>query len=186
MGKKAGQRLKETCSMKTYTIASCVLLTMAGMVACGMRHHTDRHEAGNVTQATDSAPRQGYYGTIRFYEGYNGSEDTFCAESITQRPLFKQKKMGDCGKNDEAKSMKFEGTPAGTVVKVYDNPNCDTGDDYAVITTLRDAMPNAITVWNFEDNDSDDPTGYHIRYYWEDGNLDGKVSCVQIIVPAAP
>lgn len=172
--------------MKTYTVIACVLLTIAGTAAGGMRPHAERSEGGDVAQSTDAAPKQGYYGTIRFYEGYNGSQDTFCAETITQRPLFKQKKMGDCGKNDEAKSMRFEGTPAGTVVKVYDNPNCDTGDDYAVITTLRDAVDSSITVWNFEDNDSDDPTGYRISYYREDGNLDGKVSCVQFIVPAAP
>lgn len=172
--------------MKKYMIITYVLLTMAGTAAYGMTHPAERHETGHVAQATGTEPKQGYYGTIRFYEGYNGSQDTFCAETITQRPLFKQKKMGDCGKNDEAKSMSFEDTPAGTVVKVYDNPNCDTGDDYAVITTLRDAVDSTITVWNFEDNDSDDPTGYRISYYREDGNLDGKVSCVQIIVPAAP
>lgn len=172
--------------MKKFMIIACVLSTMAGTAACGMTHPAERHEAGHVAQKTGAEPKQGYYGTIRFYEGYNGSQDTFCPETITQRPFFKQKKMGDCGKNDEAKSMKFEGTPAGVVVKVYDNPNCDTGDDYAVITTLRSAVNNPITVWNFEDNDSDDPNGYQIRYYYQDGNLDGKVSCVQFIVPEAP
>jgi len=172
--------------VKTYAVAACVLLLIVGTAACGMRHHAERREAGDAAQAVGAEPKQGYYGTIRFYEGVNGSQDTFCPETITERPFYRQKSMGSCGKNDEAKSMKFEGTPAGTVVKVYDNPNCDTGDDYAVITTLRDAVASPITVWHFEDNSSDDPTGYFISYYREDGNLDGKVSCVQFIVPAAP
>lgn len=124
------------------------------------------------------------YGTIRFYEGYDGSQDSFCAQTIEYRPFHLQKKMGDCGKNDEAKSLRFEDTPPGTVVKVYDNPDCSTGDDWAEMVTLAVAKP-AITVWNFEDNDADD-SRYRIRYHYQDGNLDGKVSCFIIDVPDLP
>ncbi|URL57459.1 hypothetical protein IM816_12545 [Luteibacter flocculans] len=116
-------------------------------------------------------------GFVRFYEGYNGSQDNFCSYTINTLPYFRQ---GKPCKNDEAKSLKYENVPAGSTVYVYDNPNCDQGDDWAVMSTIRFANPR-IVVWNFEDNDPDD--AYAIRYHRQDGNLDGKVSCVIIDIP---
>lgn len=174
--------------MKRYVIQVCALLTVVGMAVHAERGHPAPHATGKAVKTAEMQPKQGYYGTMRFYEGYNGSQDTFCATDITQLGVVMTLKMSSCDKNDEAKSMRFEtGVPSATIVRVYDNPNCDTGDDWAEIRTRRVPTATApITVWNFEDNDSDDPQGYTITYHREDGNLDGKVSCVKFIIPSAP
>lgn len=169
--------------MKKYIILICALLATIGMAAWAIgdgRHATDK-----TAKTAGIEPKQGDYGYIEFYEGYGGTQDVFCTTRITQRPFNVQFQMGArCNKNDEANSAKLVGTPASTVLRVYDNPNCETGDDYAIITALRAASP-PITVHHFESNDPNS-SDYMIRYYWQDGHLDGKVSCVQIYVPPAP
>jgi hypothetical protein len=135
---------------------------------------------------TKAAPgNREVYGFIRFYEGKSGTQDTFCPVTVTTLPYHSKEKM--C-KNDEAQSLRVESLPAGTRIWVFDNSNCDTGDDWALITTLKRANvgnEGPITIWHFEEGSpSSDPTRYAIEYHYQDGNLDGKVSCRIIDVPA--
>ncbi|SFW34904.1 hypothetical protein [Luteibacter sp. UNCMF366Tsu5.1] len=117
---------------------------------------------------------------VRFYEGYGASQSNICTYITNTLPFFVKERI--C-KNDEAKSVTFENTPPGSVVYVYDNPNYAESDDYSHIVTLREATPR-IVVWYFEVTET--KPEYAIRYYWEDGRLDGKVSSIIIDLPRPP
>ena len=159
-----------------FVVASSVAL-VAGSVDAGSRTIAEK-------QASAAAGGKTVYGFIRFYEGKGATQDTFCAETISSLPYHVS---GRICKNDEAKSLKVEGLPAGTRIWVYDNPNCDTGDDWALITTLQRAgfegNGSPIVAYEFE-GPNNDPSRVSIEYHYQDGNLNGKVSCRIIDVPA--
>ena len=164
---------------RAYRTARIVIL-LAALVSSACAPTASNQTHRTLKNQKDESGRN--YGYITFYEGYNGSQNSFCEETISSLPYVAK---GRICKNDEAKSMRFDRVPAGAVVIVYDDPDCGTHADWEKITTLQRADP-PITVWNFEDNDADDPR-YLINYHHvSGGNLDGKVSCRSIYVPSRP
>ncbi len=76
--------------------------------------------------------------------------------------------------NDEIRSMRILEAPAGKVIRVFDNSQGSTGDDYAVITVLQDIFGGTeITIGTFEESFSNN---YVNVEYCCGGNLDGKIS----------
>ncbi len=117
---------------------------------------------------------------VRFYQGYGGTKKNICTYVTNTLPFFLKERICE---NDEAQSVTFENTPPGSVVEVYDSPKYATSDDYSRITTLVDARTR-IAVWHFEATET--KPDYYIRYWWEDGNLSGKVSSIIINLPRPP
>ena len=82
--------------------------------------------------------------------------------------------------NDEARSCTLIDVPAGTVIKIYDNPDGDTKDDWAEIIVHK-TTTQEFCVWSFEIDFSDE--WCTIRYHKKNG-LDGKVSRIEVSVPS--
>jgi len=108
---------------------------------------------------------------IVFYEGNGASQNIVCTLSQSHGESLNFKNSGECD-NDEARSVKLIEVPADSEIKVYDNPNGSTGDDYTVIKVLSDIVGGYI-VHSFERSYSD--SFVTVQFHNHNG-LDGKVS----------
>jgi len=108
---------------------------------------------------------------IVFYEGNGGSQNIVCTLSRPEGGYTNFKNNRNCG-NDEARSVKLIEVPAGSEIKVYDDPNGSTRDDYTVITVLSD-ITGSYVVDTFESSYSDGIV--RVQFNRHNG-LDGKVS----------
>ena len=115
-------------------------------------------------------------GILSLHEGNGGTQNKVCDLDLASRTLnFKNHRACD---NDEARSATLLLAEAGTVVRLYDDPDCERGDDWIEITVLRNL--GARTVGSFERSFAD--ADLRVRYHRDNG-LDGKVSCARISVP---
>ena len=80
--------------------------------------------------------------------------------------------------NDEARSMRICEGKRGTKLTVYDNGDCKTSDDWAVLTINRN-FHDCIKVDTFEDDAIYGPNNEIYVDYGTSGNLDGKISCLK-------
>lgn len=129
---------------------------------------------------------------IKFWEG-NGCDQTYlgsvsvgdCEEGSHCVPWGKDKAWNlknedDWIPNDEARSCSLLDVPAGTVIKLYDNPDGHTENDWAQITVNR-RTTNDLCVPSFEHDFSDE--WYTLKYHKQNG-LQGKVSRIEVSVPS--
>jgi hypothetical protein len=115
-------------------------------------------------------------GVATFYEGNSASENKVCDLQLSQQEV-RFKGHASCD-NDEARSLVLSLAPAGVVIGVFDDPDCEAGDDVTMIETLREVF--RVTVASFENSfQNADVRVSHDH----DNGLDGKVSCVQMTVP---
>ncbi|WP_036143099.1 hypothetical protein [Luteibacter sp. 9135] len=147
---------------------------------------------GRVTAQTQAAVAQPQSEPpqVRLFEGNNTSQNVVCtiglAEPFSQMFRF-QKKDGNCA-NDEARSIEFERMPPGTVIELYDDPECLTSDDWVKFTFLKRVAHTFASSFQYDFDSgygSDGDTVYSQRAHYKNG-LDGKVSCMKINVPAPP
>jgi hypothetical protein len=112
-------------------------------------------------------------GVATFYEGNWGLQNKVCDLQISSREI-RFVGHGSCD-NDEAQSVVLSMVPAGTILRIFDDADCETGDDYITIRVTRDVF--RLTVGTFERSfeNADAVSTYRRR-----NGLDGKVSCVQI------
>jgi hypothetical protein len=92
---------------------------------------------------------------IRFYEGKNATEANFCTIGDLKQDDHLTVKFGGGNNtygcdNDEATSMKLERMPPGTIIKVYDNPDCGDDDDWQKTTVIISRPDFDIIVPSFE------------------------------------
>ncbi|MBE3654579.1 hypothetical protein [Vibrio navarrensis] len=116
---------------------------------------------------------------FEFYEGSQGQQDTVCNLSVL--PGNKEDfyfKKNDCT-NDEARSLIIRDAPAGTIIKIYDDPKMSSNDDYLTINVIQDIIEDKV-IGTFEESFSDESVEV---IYHEDNGLNGKVSAVRITVP---
>jgi hypothetical protein len=118
---------------------------------------------------------------VRFYEKRYGEGKNLCTISIPSRPFTTESSMSSAGcTNDEANSVKFENLPANSTVAVFNNPNCSRNYDWTIIYVLK-SVPQIVVPY-FER--TEEWTEWRMVYTRDDGDLNGKVSCFQIHVPA--
>lgn len=164
------------------------LIALCILPAQGMSQSLPARSASARTPASTVTPRA-VPPYVRLYEGELAKQNTVCSIPITEQPYFRQfyfqKHEGEC-RNDEARSLSFENIPAGTVVRLYDDPKCGVNDDWVEFIILKRV---AYTYnWKFEFSNVDTKYGdgepvYSQTYHRVNG-LDGKVSCMVISVPA--
>jgi len=111
--------------------------------------------------------------TLTFKEGASGTQDTVCTLPATYSYTLNFKNSSACA-NDEARSVILTNVPAGARLRVYDDPGCGTGDDWADIRTS--AHVYRFTVNSFEINFNN---GVVSQTYHIDNGLNGKVSCIR-------
>ncbi|TCV96216.1 hypothetical protein EC912_102566 [Luteibacter rhizovicinus] len=75
--------------------------------------------------------------------------------------------------NDDASSATLTGLRAGTQLNVFDSPDSDIKDDYALIVVRRDIVGREVTIPSFERSYSDDDGVVQSHYR---NGLDGYVS----------
>lgn len=110
-----------------------------------------------------------------FYEGNDCQQDiVFTYDSTVFVDENCQSSGSACyGDNDEARSLKILGfVNPGTRVEVYDHPDADSTDDYAVIDIL-DPNFDEFCVNTFEKNINEDGVQVYVAYK---NGLDGKIS----------
>lgn len=115
-------------------------------------------------------------GVISFYEGNNASQNKVC--DLTLRDLVLNFKNHGACDNDEARSAVMIFAKAGTAIRIYDDPDCETSDDWTEIIVKRDLFSHRIGTFENSANNAD----YRASHHHHNG-LDGKVSCVRIGVP---
>lgn len=126
---------------------------------------------------------------VRLYEGKNRSQNTVCTVSITQRPSFEMyhfKGNANRCKNDEAQSIEFERIPAGSVIQLFDDPECGKNDDWVEWTFFQEVAMTYSKSFEYSHEDSEFGDGKSLVYdkvYHPKGGLNGKVSCMIISIP---
>lgn len=109
-----------------------------------------------------------------FYEGNNATQDKVCSiPAETDTWHFKN----HSGWNDEARSLVLQDVPSGTVIRIADDPNGATDDDYTDIYVKTQG--HSVIIPSFEQSYEDD---YVKVKYHSDNGLDGKVSYCDITV----
>ncbi len=111
-------------------------------------------------------------GVASFYEGNSATQNKVCDLDIRNREV-RFKGHGSCD-NDEARSVVLSLVSKGGILRVYDDPDCETGDDYTVIQLKNDVF--RLQINTFERSFENDKVRVIHRH---NNGLDGKVSCVR-------
>ncbi len=85
----------------------------------------------------------------------------------------------DAFDNDAARSLRLDRVSAGTIIRIFDNSSGHRNDDFSEIQ-VRATTPSSYCVPTFEFADGAFSDGFITARYHDDGNLDGKVSRVEI------
>ena len=147
-------------------------------------HIEVRRSADDLTigrwQSNSVSIRFGTQGSILLYEGNRGTQSLLCNiryEGHSRTINLKKDNLG-C-ENDEARSLVLQNMPAGTSIFVYDSPSCSRqADDATQIRVKRNI--DSYVVNTFERSYEDRLVDVN---YLTSGNLDGKVSCIQLVAP---
>lgn len=137
---------------------------------------------------------------IRFYEGKKATDTNVCTIGGLKPDEHLTVKFGAGNNNygcdnDEAKSMKLQNMPAGTVIKVYDSPDYGDHDDWQKTTVIQSrpginvVAPTFETEWP-KPQEYSEATPINDAFKWAttlalhyDNGLNGKVSCVKVDLP---
>lgn len=150
-------------------------------------------ESGPLTAQPRDLP------TVRFYEGFDGTQENLCTVTIAEMPYWVEGNVKDfhCD-NDEIRSMKLHKLPAGSYVTLYNDPHCGDHDDWQRTSIISSTQTSAdIIVSGFTTtNDNmtgpgESPTIYALKYRKSGARheaspryeLAGEVSCMNIYVP---
>ncbi|WP_432723454.1 hypothetical protein R0381_001081 [Jeongeupia wiesaeckerbachi] len=118
-------------------------------------------------------------GKITFWEG-NGATQNQVGNTLNGGQNYNiDCKNGDHGfRNDEARSLKLEGIPGMTLIKVYDSPSASENDDWAKIL-IRGPISGAVVVGSFNSSADLDGGNVKVTTVYNNG-LDGKISKILI------
>lgn len=150
-----------------HMLAPLLFMTTILLSSCGRLPSNDHHPSGAKAVAY-----------IRFYEGFNASQSNFCTVPIFSLPYTNSGGFFNCA-NDEAKSVKLQNIPAGSMISVYDSRSCGDDDDYSIIT-VKKSVPEII-VGDFTHGVINQDAWSMWTHY--DNGIAGKVSCAIVDIP---
>jgi hypothetical protein len=118
-------------------------------------------------------------GRISFWEG-NGATQDQVGNTLSGGTSYNINcQSGDHGfRNDEARSLKLEGLPGITLIKVYDSPSASTDDDWAQIL-IKGPIADSVVVSSFNSSANLDGGNVVVTSHYHNG-LDGKISKIMI------
>jgi hypothetical protein len=136
--------------------------------------------APNDVQPLSPLPQEGLFG---FYQEWNGTGNLVLTYGNHSTKALNLKKTTPSGANDRIKSMVLQGPLSNTQIVVFDNPDGQTDDDYAVIKVEGTLPPGIrVVIPSFD-------IGAAPGVFWDGGNgnrvveyfhyhngLDGKIS----------
>jgi hypothetical protein len=153
-----------------YLLASLFIIGL-GMLASCAATNPQKNPTGNGTNAV---------AFVRWYEGLWGEQENFCTVSIFQLPYQVSTTFSDIGcDNDEARSVKLENLPPGTVITVYDAKNCGKHDDWGEITIYKQGGDLMVGDFN---HSFEIPATLRYDGHYNNG-INGKLSCFIIDAP---
>ena len=100
---------------------------------------------------------------------------------VAESGVFRFPSISACD-NDEARSLYLSQVAVGTVVEVYDNPDCRTNDDWTSIRVNTSTARTLLGSFEISSGSLSAPDQLDVTYNRDNG-LDGKVSCVRIVAP---
>jgi hypothetical protein len=162
-----------------YALAS-LLIAAIGLTGCSPR--TGHFQRDGSAAAAKSQPANDTQAVafVRWYEGLHLEQDNFCSVDISTQPFYLRTKFSEYGcKNDEARSVELQNLPPGTVLYVYDDPNCGESDDWGKAKVLKQAT--SLQVGDFNHSFSE-PAGLQYDSHYNNG-INGKLSCFILDVP---
>lgn len=109
---------------------------------------------------------------IIFYEDNDGEGEVVCEIVLDPAVGYLNFKNYSPCSNDEARSAKLLHMRQGMRLRVFDNPDMETSDDWALINIKQDF--DSETINTFEKNENE--PNYRITFFKDDGGLDGKIS----------
>lgn len=122
----------------------------------------------------ESPPPPPSPGTLQLFEGNGCTQDLHC-QFNPGSPLRINFKHGACA-NDDVRSMRLINVQAGSVIRVFDNPDGKRNDDWTEIKVLRRVADLCLA--SFQQNITNQPD--LVVVYHSDNGLDGKVSRLEI------
>jgi hypothetical protein len=119
--------------------------------------------------------------TITWFEGNDGTQDVVRRDSFLSAKSYNisSNLKKEKGQNDEIRSVVLEYVPVNTKIRVYDNPDGKTNDDWATLIVKK--YKRKIIVRHFEESKNTEE--YSLEYNRKNG-LNGKISRIEIEAPA--
>ncbi len=117
---------------------------------------------------------------VKLYEGNNATQRFFCSLDVSFNQTINFKKHFCI--NDEARSAVLTEIKAGTVIEFYDKPKCTKNDDWTRILVKNTIAKLTISTFQQTFSSSEVAVTYHSHSNGPNA-LDGKVSCIKIVVP---
>jgi hypothetical protein len=165
--------------MLRYALASLLVVT-TGLTGCypATDHlQRDGSAAAAKTQATNGTQAVAF---VRWYRGLWLGQDNFCTVDISSQPYYLRTTFESYNcKNDVAQSVELQNLPPGTILYVYDSPNCGETDDWGKATVLKQAASLAVGDFN---HTFTAPAGLQYDGHYHNG-INGKLSCFILDVP---
>lgn len=127
------------------------------------------------TSSDDEAAVNHLYGIgfLALFEGNNGTQNAECELQALYQTVKFQSSSSPCT-NDETRSLRIKHVKAGFRARVYDDPNCGTGDDWTHIQVKQDVDQYLVGTFETDSNDS-----YVLIDHRPYNGLDGKISCLK-------
>jgi hypothetical protein len=118
-------------------------------------------------------------GGMVLYKGNKGADEIVCGIPAGQKTAidFKSDDRRGC-ENDDARSARLVGVPAGTTFFVYDSRDGSRSDDYATVRVLKDLTNRSVVIPSFHTSYADSDVSVSAHYK---NGLDGKVSHVAVV-----
>lgn len=162
-----------------YALASLLIVTI-GLTGCSPGTGHVQHDGGEAAAKSQPANGAQAVAFVRWYRGLHLEQDNFCTVDIPSQPFYLRTKFEDykC-KNDVAQSVQLQNLPPGTVLYVYDAPNCGESDDWGKATVLKQAA--SLQVGDFNHTFTE-PAGLQYDGHYHNG-INGKLSCFILDVP---
>lgn len=111
---------------------------------------------------------------ISFYSNFNGLGNKINSLKDNEDRDINLKQVSGW-KNDEIKSLRLQSVTPGTIIRLYDNPDAKTNDDWVEIKVKQ--LKPEIIIDNLEENRN--PSDYQQKFHRVNG-LNGKVSHIKV------
>ena len=126
---------------------------------------------------------------MTFYDGNGATKNKECSltypdidQSVSIHHKWKKDKIENKGcKNDEIRSMIICNARKGFAIRVFDDGSLKTKDDHAMVFA-KNNMKDCVTIRTFESSEAyTNAFGDEVEVkYLTNGNLDGKISSMEI------
>jgi len=133
----------------------------------------------------------GKHGELKLYSGYNGGGRLVCTLYWTYKTpgartsyVWNFERRGTPCADEEARSLVVKKAQSGTVIKLFDDEDGVTNNDYAVVTIKQDiTAANPVTVYQVQRDFSNDYLNFNYvgaSSIWKRNDLNGEVSRLEI------